>query len=427
MAGPVVKRDLGHPYDPVDPQEEIMFLQHGCTIPTSIDLIDRTGILNPLFNGGVPNDRRLSLLTPETVAGINLDPLVNPAPLLPTPDAVTPDITFQRQMNHGFLLPVPHPTKTGLNAVEMWGFEDPLRPGGEDIVWPAKTIRVREGQVVHSHVLTRRGPHTIHHHGIEPTPMNDGVGHLTFEASGGGYSYQWMAAEAGTYFYHCHRNTVLHFEMGMYGMLIIDPPVVGAPFTDGGPGAVRRGNNIVGYDKEAVWVVDDIDSRWHDVVSMNVAAGIVCDFMAINDLNNPALHRFEPDFFMISGVIADPAAQNLITDPRVAVTVERGDTLLLRILNASYTVVTVRFPAALNPEVLAMDGRTLGKSGFGQYSSPFRIADLGNRFQLSTAQRWDLLLNASMPAGTYFVDIDYRHWVTGELLRTVRTRIVITD
>lgn len=56
----------------------------------------------------------------------------------------------------------------------------------------------------------------------------------------------------GTCFYHCHTNTVLHAETGMYGALIADPAE--------GPGTLLAGGPA--YDTEAFWVVDEIDSRW---------------------------------------------------------------------------------------------------------------------------------------------------------------------
>jgi hypothetical protein len=101
-----------------------------------------------------------------------------------------------------------------------------IRDGGNPIAngtFPGPTYRIPRGAVFHG---TTQGhgppPHTIHWHGIEPTPMNDGVGHCSFEI--GDYTYQWQPNFIGFYFYHCHRNTVQHFEFGLYGALLIDPP-----------------------------------------------------------------------------------------------------------------------------------------------------------------------------------------------------------
>ena len=52
--------------------------------------------------------------------------------------------------------------------------------------------------------------------------MNDGVGHCSMEI--GNYIYQWQPNFIGTYFYHCHRNTMQHFEFGLFGTCSIDPP-----------------------------------------------------------------------------------------------------------------------------------------------------------------------------------------------------------
>jgi FtsP/CotA-like multicopper oxidase with cupredoxin domain len=157
--------------------------------------------------------------------------------------------------------------------------------------------------------------------------MNDGVGHLTFEI-GGEYTYQWQAAEAGTYFYHCHRNTTLHFEMGMYGLLIVDPNVPGAPFADGGAGQCHVGNALESYAAEALWVADDFDIRWHGI-DRNDGLEAITDhnaglqdnevdgngfpvFVSINDPDNPRLHDFRPDVFLITGVAGTFGADNAV-------------------------------------------------------------------------------------------------------------------
>ena len=90
--------------------------------------------------------------------------------------------------------------------------------------FPAPTPRWVRGAINHNKVDCQGPPpHTIHWHGIEPTPMNDGVGHCSFEVEGA-YIYQWQANFIGTYFYHCHRNTMQHFEFGLAGIMPVVPP-----------------------------------------------------------------------------------------------------------------------------------------------------------------------------------------------------------
>jgi hypothetical protein len=193
--------------------------------------------------------------------------------------------------------------------------------------WPAGTIRVPRGVVFHGETGGKGPPpHTIHWHGIEPTPINDGVGHCSMEI--GGYVYQWQPNFIGSYFYHCHRNTMQHFEFGLYGNLFILPPdayfasVQGAdwrtrtlppaplilnniPVGAGEDGLFRTAANLltldpavqakfpgftggdpnwgvvsantgpvtdphtftVPYDVEVMWVFDDRDSVWSDLAS----------------------------------------------------------------------------------------------------------------------------------------------------------------
>jgi hypothetical protein len=51
---------------------------------------------------------------------------------------------------------------------------------------------------------------------------------------------------------------------------------------------------------------------------------------------------------------------------------------------------------------------------------------MGHQFDLSVARRWDVLLDTTgVPLGNHDVRIGFYHWITGALLREVRTRIIV--
>ncbi len=107
--------------------------------------------------------------------------------------------------------------------LEFFLIGNPDVPAAKNGTFPGPTIRIPRGVVFHAQVEGHgQTPHTIHWHGIEPTAMNDGVGHASMEI--GEYTYQWQPNHIGSYFYHCHRSTTQHFEFGLYGFLIIEPP-----------------------------------------------------------------------------------------------------------------------------------------------------------------------------------------------------------
>lgn len=295
-----------------------------------------------------------------------------------TPGKVTPDATFNRSVYMNGSI-----TMDDGNRVTIWGFTEGGMMGGQ---FPSPPIRVTEGQIVHTK-FTNNGSkwlHTIHHHGIEPGTENDGVGHYSFDVDGT-YTYQWKASHAGTYFYHCHTNTVLHAEMGMYGGLIIDPPE--------GPGTLYSGGPT--YDVEAVWACDEIDSSWH---KLNWDAGTCGGDVGLNSLN--------PDYFIITGV---DGAQSALTNPAVAVTMNRGQKLLVRYICAGYLPQRIRF-GGLTATVHMSDGRPL--------PNPIQVKEI----EASSAERYDCIF-APMEAGVYEVTVDFLDWVSGAVLGTARTRI----
>jgi len=224
--------------------------------------------------------------------------------------------TVQRQLMHGMKAPT-----WDLRTMMWFVFRDPDginngtdpdTPPTDGLIinpaqgaWPAPTIRMPRGVIYHAETAgSGPPPHTIHWHGHEPTPMNDGVGHCSQEL--GDYVYQLQPNFIGSYFYHCHRNTVQHFEFGLYGFTVIDPPDAyfasqadpAIPIGAGRDGLFRTAANLsladfpqfgqdnfrpltandplgqfltdphaytVPYTTEAIWVLDDRDIRWSNL------------------------------------------------------------------------------------------------------------------------------------------------------------------
>jgi len=294
---------------------------------------------------------------------------------IPTPDRLTPDISFVRDGAKTLNITMPDG-----KAVQFWIFIDPSDDKSKTM-FPSKPIRVRQGQVVHSTLDAKKNHHTIHHHGMNSSTYNDGVGHVSFEVAER-YTYQFQPHSAGTYFYHCHKNTVLHFEYGMYGLLIVDPPE--------GPGKLYQ--NGPAYDVEAFWVPDDVDPRWHN---MNHDAGMCGD--------DVGLDRFEPKYFMVSGV----AAPRTETDKRVVVNAKVGQRILVRHLNASYSIVRTTIEG-LDATIYGVDGRPLGDPN-QPWAKPIFLP-AGTALETVTAQRRDLIVQPTRP-GRYRVKFEFRDWV----------------
>lgn len=325
--------------------------------------------------------------------------------------------------------------------------------------FPGPTIRVPRGVIFHGKTHGHGPPpHTIHWHGIEPTPMNDGVGHCSFEV--GNYTYQWQPNFIGTYFYHCHRNTVQHFEYGLYGALIIEPPDAferGIGKNPGGyprrtaanlerfpsipnftAGTLESGNPhamTVSYDVEAFWVIDDIDSVWMETMpGAHDGSTTIGSVPGVNDKFSKAdFHDFNPDYFFVTGVgfpakklstgvigpgLKIPAALNSgVTGMQVSVESTVNQTLLVRVLCAAYSKVRVSFP--VDAIIIAFDGRALGVPPYGSYNNAF-LLPAGQTIELTSARRFDAILRPisrvnSFAEVTYFSHSNNAKIFTGRI------------
>src|SRR6185369_17054615 len=156
--------------------------------------------------------------------------------------------TVQRDLLHGLKLT----TWDGLKSLVFYTIGDSNNPAAAGGTYPGPTLRMPRGVIFNGDV-TGAGPppHTIHWHGMEPTPMNDGVGHCSAEL--GHYVYQWQPNFMGFYFLHCHRNTMQHFEFGLFSALIFEAPdayFASIASTNAVTGAVTLNNIPIGHGRD---------------------------------------------------------------------------------------------------------------------------------------------------------------------------------
>ncbi len=301
---------------------------------------------------------------------------------------------------------------------EIWAFKTPT--SGK--LFPSPLLRVTEGEMFHATVHPSKKVHTIHWHGLEPDPRNDGVGHTSFEVSGS-YTYQWRAeigrpgnpsfGSAGTYFYHCHVNTPLHVQMGMFGPLIVDPVVhPDFPVT---PGARRPFVDGPEYDieTETLLATFSVDPRWH---LLGHAAGLSGE--------DVGLDRFEPAaMYLLGGELATgPQREGPWQLSAIRANAPGGSRkpTLLRLVNANYFPVDMRFTdAAGRPvamaQLLSHDGRAFRDTSDRLGASP-PVADTDHRLMTSilnfgAAERFDVLLRPPAP-GQYRLSVALQHWLS---------------
>ena len=309
-----------------------------------------------------------------------------------TPDRVPPDVVITRQVHNDTRLIAPDGKR-----LRCWGFSDPTSADPKDRAapYPSPAMIVRQGQIVHSKINASKGPHTIHHHGIEPTTMNDGVGHVSFEVTGS-YTYQWCPRHSGTFFYHCHRNTPLHFEMGMFGLLIVDPPE--------GPGVLYQNGPTYNAERELIWVLDDMDYDWHERIgSLGHEAGLCGE--------NVGLHKFRPEYFLLAEMTGRKIESKKTSFSNAtmknnpgSLIAYVGERILLRITNASYSVL--RITLGIEAKVHVVDGHELFRPWNKAYTIP-----ANQPFEMTSAQRLDLIIEPTRK-DTYQAKLEFLDWVT---------------
>jgi len=313
---------------------------------------------------------------------------------------------------------------------EIWSFED----DNSGRRFPAPLIRATEDQLVHVTLKASKRGHTLHWHGIEPDPRNDGVAHTSFEVSGS-YTYQWRPhrgdpgdagdGSAGTYFYHCHVNTPLHVQMGMLGPMVIDPISHPAYPTPAGARRAFVDGPLYDVTTETLLMPYVVDRRWHELNHNDGLSG-----------EDVGLNRFDPThFYVLGGNLSEPPSGEVLAPNEIrAFSRGAGHPTLVRILNGSYFPCRISFTgpngaAERIAELISHDGRAIRDTSRRTGKSP-PVRDVGGRLMTSTmafgaAERYDLLLDPVTP-GRYEVHVDFLHWIRPGVLARRTVPLIVT-
>ena len=218
-------------------------------------------------------------------------------------------------------------------ATPVWGYEGMV---------PGPLLRVPQGQrLVRRLVNQLDQPSTVHWHGIRIDNAMDGVPDLTQDAvpAGGFFDYDFVAPDAGTFWYHSHDRSWEQVARGLYGVLIVDeatPPDV---------------------DRDEVLVVDD----WR----LDADAGIHESFGALHDWSHAGRIG---NWITVNG-------QGFYQLP-----VKRNERLRLRLVNTATARILDLTVTGMSAWIVAIDGQPL--------VDPVSAAD---SLQLAPAQRMDLI------------------------------------
>ncbi|MVO17613.1 multicopper oxidase family protein [Parasedimentitalea huanghaiensis] len=98
----------------------------------------------------------------------------------------------------------------------IWGYDGKI---------PGTLIRAQQGdRITRRFVNELPQPSSVHWHGLRIDNAMDGVAGLTQDAvePGDTFDYDFVARDAGTYWYHAHNKSVEQVARGLYGALIVD-------------------------------------------------------------------------------------------------------------------------------------------------------------------------------------------------------------
>ena len=222
---------------------------------------------------------------------------------------------------------------------------------GNDSALPGPVIRdAQGGRVTRRLINDLPQPTSVHWHGLRIDNAMDGVAGLTQDpvAPGGTFDYDFVAPDAGTYWYHAHNRSAEQVARGLYGALVVEEAE--APETD----------------RDEVLVLDD----WLlDPQSGQIGA----DFLSRHSRSH-------------TGRLGNLVATNGRHDH--AIEVRRHKRLRLRLVNAANARIFQLALVGLEGWVVALDGMPL--------EAPAPVAET---LLLGPGQRADLIVDVVAEPG----------------------------
>lgn len=225
---------------------------------------------------------------------------------------------------------------------------------------PGPVIRVRQGGHVTRRLVNELPqPTSLHWHGVRIDNAMDGVAGLTQDAVAPGASFDidFVAPDAGTYWYHAHNRSVEQVARGLYGALVVDE------------------SERPDVDRDEVLILDD----W---------------------LLNPETAQINPDFTSRhdrshAGRVGNFIATN--GQHGHSLDVHRHERLRLRLVNAANARIFELALAGMEGWLMALDGMPL--------EAPQRVTET---VLLGPGQRADLLVDVVADQGetAYLVRVD---------------------
>ncbi len=222
---------------------------------------------------------------------------------------------------------------------------------------PGPVIRVRQGARARLLVENQlEQDTTVHWHGIRVPNAMDGVPGLTQSPiqPGESFTYDFVAPDAGTFWYHPHANSLQQIGRGLAGVLIVDEL------------------EPVAVDRDLLWVLTD----WRLTSDAQIAEGFGSPMEAVMS------GRVGNTITLNGAVPGDQPAR-------------AGERIRLRLVNSSLArIMALRFEGH-RPMIIAIDG---------QPCDPHEPE--GGRIVLGSAMRIDIVLDMQGKPGERYAVVD---------------------